>query len=166
MFSNDQININNKTLIRQCSEVRTKMFIKVYTLSIYYETKYDCVDDIFMDNNQFLIELKFLMDISNDKIKQSMFDGLANNCSEIELNMFQNDINKFLSIFDNINITQYDILCIHYNGSEINIRLTYKNEFNNVTINNTNFKNLLLKIWLGTKPVDKHLKNILIKCLT
>ena len=163
MSEHDKIIVNNQQLIRRCSGFRTKMFVKVYELTMYTKKLHENMDDIIVGNNVFLIELKFLMNIPNDKIKQSMYDGFHDNNSKEELNTFQNDIDSFLSIFDNILLVKNDILCINYDGINVNIRLTTQDGLKEMIINKDQFKNPLLKIWIGNKPVDKHLKNALIK---
>lgn len=166
MEEQDQIKVNNQKLIRRCSGYRTTMFVKIYELTIYTEELFNEIDDIFESSNGFLIEMKFMMDLPNDKIKQSMYDGFYKNSSESDIELIKDDIIKFLSIFEDVTIEKNNLLCINYDSTYINVRLTTKNGIKTITINNNQFKNPLLKIWLGNKPVDKHLRNTIIRGLT
>ena len=165
MEKRDQIKVYDHKLTRRCSGYRTKMFVKVYELTLYTEKQYENTNDIFNTNDGFLIEMKFLMNIPNEKIKQNMLYGFHNNTSENGLLLINDDINIFLAIFDNVIINSNDQLCINYDSVHINIRLTTNNGIKTVTINNHHFKNSLLRIWLGNKPVDKNLKNTIIRGL-
>ncbi len=72
---------------------------------------------------------------------------------------YQDKIDMFISVFkDNIKINDvYDLIYIPAEGTKV-----YKNKELKMTVKGLDFKKVLFGIWLGNKPADKGLKDLML----
>lgn len=127
--------------------------IKVYLMSFYYPVKLTSEDELLLKPKKFIIKLKFLRDVSKEKLIDSFSSGFAKN--SVDLGAYSSSWKVLQQGLDNLN--KGDELIFTYGGE----KLVVKCKSSEVTIDQIEFIPQLLKLWFGTPPNEDLKKGLL-----
>lgn len=151
------INIDGKTLKLNGSGIRKKFFFKIYTGALYTENKINNTNDLFKDNFNGIIRMRFLYKkVDSKKLRDAFVEDITHNTPE-----YINDeaIKKFINTF-NFDTLSGDIVDIIIKDGK-NVIVKYNGEVKN-KIESKKLVEAVLKVWFGDKPVNDKLKKAML----
>lgn len=142
--------------------IRTKLIFDVYVIALYTAQKIQQPETLIQLNKPNRIWISFLRKVDANTMYVSLLDGLKNNLTMAEIARFKPQLEQMEKLFNRVQILQKGdtvvIDIVPNYGLKINIQEgKYKTD-----IASEAFAYSLLNIWLGTKPVDKKLKSVLL----
>jgi hypothetical protein len=157
----DSITFKNKSLKSQGAGVRSKFFIDLYVASFFSEKiinskRLSSTESYEVVNSRSLkaIRLNIVSDlISSEKMLDSINTGFK--IATDDNKAIAVYITEFTSIFDQPIEKKDQFTFISEPGVGVHI---LKNNQRITTINNDDFRQVLLSIWLGPNPIDDDLK--------
>ena len=153
------VTIENKALVLNGAGIRKKLFIKVYVGSLYLTAKQTTAGTILTAPGAKSIVMNFLYkEVSAKRTVEGWNKGFADNNSAKEIKVLQERINQFNSLF--ITVYKGDEIRLDYlpgEGTLVKINGKMKG-----SVPGEDFNQALLKIWLGSKPADSKLKDVML----
>lgn len=154
----DSAKVANKELQLNGLGIRTKFFVKAYTVGLYLPEKASTVEAVFKEEGPRRVRLVMLREVTSDDFGNAFMSGINNNSTTAEKSKIVTQISKFGEMFAMLEgLKKGDVLDLDWvpgqgttcylNGKRIG-EVTPGIEFNNAVI----------KIWLGEKPADSSLK--------
>jgi len=147
---------NGQTLLLNGVGLREKFWVDVYVGSLYLSEKSSNVEEILSQQGAWRIQLDFVYkEVTSKKLIKAWREGFEKNQSEQSPGQLQTRIDQFYRYFATNVVAkdQYSFDYIPGKGTTIT-----KNQTLLGTIPGDDFKNALLKIWLGDYPASKALK--------
>jgi hypothetical protein len=158
----DTATVAGKELKLNGAGLRTKFVIKVYAAGLYLPEKKNNVPDVLKLDGPRRVTLVMMRDISSDDFGQAFMTGLNNNIDKSEKSKFVTQISKFGEMFGTIEaLKKGDVLHLDWipgTGTQCELNGKKVGE----VVQDVNYYNAILKIWLGDKPVDSSLKPALL----
>lgn len=151
------INIDGKTLQLNGSGIRKKFFFKIYIGALYTENKISNINDLFKDDFNGMIRMRFLYKkVDSKKLRDAFVEDITHNTPE-----YINDeaVKKFINTF-NFDTVSGDIVDIVFKDGKYVI-VKYNGEVKN-TIESKKLVEAVLKVWFGDKPVNEKLKKAML----
>jgi len=147
---------DNKTaLLLNGAGLREKLYIDVYVGALYLPAKTTDAGAILGDEGPASVLMHILYkEISKQKMTDGWIDGLDANLSKSERQAIQPRLDAFNKLFTAVH--KGDVLSIEYTperGTEVRINGEWRG-----SVEGNDFFRDLLKIWIGSKPVSKSLK--------
>ena len=154
----DSTRLDNHDLKLNGAGVRVKYVFKVYTVGLYLEQKQTTLDGVLASNGPRRISIVMLRDVGSDEFGEAFTKGLSDNTDQAEQIKIITPTKQFGEMFALIpGLKKGDVLTVDWlPGSGIVCQLNGKKI--GATVSDLNFYNAILKIWLGSKPVDSDLK--------
>jgi len=155
----DSLAAGKDTLVLNGAGVRTKFFIKAYVGGLYLKQKSGNAATILNADEPMAISLHIISKlITSEKMKDATNEGFQNSTNG-NTAPYKDKIDTFIAVFkDNIKIGDvYDMVYIPGEGTKV-----YKNKVLKSTTKGLDFKKILFGIWLGNKPADKGLRNLML----
>ena len=153
------VRVNNQDLKLNGAGIRYKALFKVYTAALYLPEKKNTVSDVLTSAGPRRIELVMLRDLSSEDFSRAFMHGIQNNSDKVEKTKIIKQLLEFGEMFAAIpELKKGDVLILDWipgtgTQADLNGKLVYE------TLSDQTFYNVLLKIWLGEKPVDRKLKS-------
>ncbi|MGL4394621.1 MAG: chalcone isomerase family protein [Brevinema sp.] len=156
----DSISVQGKSLSLIGAGLRKKSIVDLYVASLYSASKQSS-DIAVIDNvDPMLLKLHIVSGLVGAKqLNQAIIDGFKANHSKEELEQINSEIEKLKTTFSTQKISTDSIVDFAFSDENVNISLNGKEL---VSFKSREFKKALLRIWLGTKPVDANLKTSLL----
>ena len=151
----NQVTFNQQKLILNGTGIREKFFFDIYAGGLYLQSKNSDGDAIAKANETMAIKLDILSGLmSRDKMEGALRDGFEKATNK-NVKPLQQRIDKFVNLMQGeIEVGQvYDIVYVKDKGC-----ILYKDGIEKGSVEGLDFKTALFKIWLGSKPADKDLK--------
>ena len=147
---------DNKTaLVLNGAGLREKFYIDVYVGALYLPAQTPDARAILSDDGPGSVLMHILYsEISKQKMTDGWIDGLDANLSKSERQAIQPRLDAFNKLFTAVH--KGDVLSIEYTpekGTEVRINGEWRG-----AVEGNDFFRALLKIWIGSNPVDKSLK--------
>jgi len=146
-------------LVLNGAGVRRKLFTKVYVGALYLEEKQQDVQAILESGGPKRVVMHILYDtVKAGQLTAGWNEGFNKNISKEERIRLQDRLIRFNSLFRNV--VKGDVLYMDYlpdKGTLVRI-----NDELLGTVPGADFNRMLLKVWLGEKPVDKGLKEAML----
>ncbi len=141
--------------------IRTKWFFKVYVAALYLPQKQTSAEAIIADENPQRIALHMLRDLGEKKFLHAFIEAIEANHTKAEMAQMDDQIKQMSDIFHLVGgVKSGDVITLDYLpsiGTQISVNgVTYG------MIAGAMFHRALLKIWLGTEPVQADLKSELL----
>ena len=155
----DSLAAGKDTLVLNGAGIRTKFFIKAYVGGLYLKQKSGDAVAVLNADEPMAISLHIISKlITSEKMKDATNEGFKNSTNG-NTAPYKDKIETFISVFkDNIKIGDvYDMVYIPVEGTKV-----YKNKELKSTTKGLDFKKILFGIWLGNKPADKGLKDLML----
>ncbi|MDL2357528.1 MAG: chalcone isomerase family protein [Pseudomonadota bacterium] len=158
----DTVKVGGKDLKLNGLGMRTKFIVKVYAAGLYLPEKKNTVADILKIDGPRRMTLVMMREISSDEFGQAFMTGLNNNIDKAEKSKFVTQISKFGEMFGTIEgLKKGDTLHIDWIPGTGTVCELNGKKIGEV-LQDVNYFNAVLKIWLGDKPVDSSLKPVLL----
>jgi len=141
--------------------VRTRVFFRVYIGALYLQQKTGSAKSAIAATGAKRIEMHILRDITADQFYSSLNDGLKANLSPAELAKIEPQLKQLEAIFQAVKATRDgDVIRLDYAPSA-GTRVTVNGESKGV-VPGEEFNRSLLRVWLGSQPVDAALKKAML----
>ena len=153
-ISDSEILESQKLLLHGIGLRKATIFnIKVYVVAFYYASKLSSEDELLTKPKNFLLKLRFLRDISQEKIIDSFQNGFVRN--SIDLKNFSVSWKQLQQGLGNF--SKGDELVFAFSEG----KLTIKSKYPEVLINQIEFIPQFLKLWFGVPPNEDLKKGLL-----
>lgn len=142
--------------------LRTKVFFKVYAIGLYLAEKKRDADGVLGTRGPRRIRIVTLRDVTAQQFADALIDSLRQNNSEAELAAIQDAVGAFKSTLLSLKSAPKGTdIAIDYrpdNGTQLSMNGQPKGN----AIAGEDFYRALLKVWVGSKPVQGDLKDALL----
>ena len=150
---------SDTTLLLNGAGLREKFYVDVYIGALYLPDKTADANAILDDAGPASVQMHIIYsEISRQKLTDGWTDGLDANLSKDELRTIQPRLDAFNKLFTAVH--KGDVLGIEYTperGTEVRVNGEWRG-----AVSGNDFFRALLKIWLGTHPVSKSLKQAML----
>lgn len=158
----DSAQIGSQALVLNGAGVRTKFFLDVYAAGLYVNKKDGSAQGVLTQPGPKSMHIGLLMSLSGKKFAEAMEEGFKANNSDADVAKFQPQLdslkNLMLSVGEARKGSKIEINYIPGAGT----RVLFNGQQKGADIPGEEFYQALLKIWLGSHPVDSDLKQALI----
>jgi hypothetical protein len=142
-------------LVLNGAGIREKFFLDIYIGALYLPARTPDASAILSDTGPASILMHVLYrEVSKQKITDGWTDGLEANLSDEKMLILKPQLEKFNSLFQDLR--KGDRIRIDYipgTGTEVRINDEWRG-----VVEGNDFYRSLLRIWIGSKPVTKSLK--------
>lgn len=153
----DTVYLGSRDLVLNGAGVRSKFFLDLYIAALYLTEKKSSAEAVLTDEGEKRVALHLLRDISADHLFSAFNKALTANHTPSELDALDASIKQFSAIFLAMKeVMKGDAITLDYQasrGTQVSVNGVLKG-----TIAGAAFNTALLKIWLGDKPAQDHLK--------
>lgn len=153
----DRMQVGDTVLQLNGGGIRTKWFFKIYVGALYLPEKQSSAEAIIADEHEHRVVLYILHKLSGEKLFNAFKEAIVANHSPAELAALEPQIQQMKQIFVSVQeVKPGDIIALDYlpaSGTRITVSGTERG-----TIAGAEFYRALLKIWLGSNPVQDDLK--------
>lgn len=158
----DTTKVAGKDLVLNGAGVRVKVIFKVYAAGLYLGEKKNTVADILKQEGPRRVTLVMMRDVSSADFGDAFLKGISDNTDANEKARYAGQIAKFGELFGAVaGVKKGDVLhldLIPGAGTQAELNGKKLGE----VISDPGFYNAMLRIWLGDKPADSHLKGALL----
>jgi hypothetical protein len=153
--------MGNTSLQLNGAGMRSKNFFDIYVCSLYMTQKQTSAEAIIADNHERRIAMHFVYQLGSNRLLKAFKDGIEANHSPAELAALASQIRQMEQIFNTVDHVKIDdVITIDYlpdTGTQI-----YLNGKLLGIVLGPEFNRALLKVWLGTEPVQRDLKKAML----
>jgi hypothetical protein len=153
----DRMQLEDTVLQLNGGGIRTKYFFKIYVGALYLPQKQTSAEAIIADEHKHRIAMYILHGMSGEKLYAAFKDAIEANHSATELAALDAQIRQMKQIFEEVKeVKPGDTIMLDYlpdSGTMITVNGSERG-----MIAGTTFNRALLKVWLGTNPVQDDLK--------
>lgn len=158
----DRITLAGSELIANGAGVRSRFVFDVYAMALYLPTRAATAEAVTTQGGVRRIALQLLRDVSAEDFVGALKTGLQANLSPAELSALKPQIDQFgetlMSIKEVKKGTPVTIDYLPASGT----RITIAGQVRGADIAGRDFYDALLKVWLGSQPVQAELKTRLL----
>lgn len=158
----DTMKVGGKELKLNGAGMRVKAIFSVYAAGLYLTEKKTSVPDVLALEGPKRMVLVMQREVSSEDFGQSFMTGLNDNSDKAEKSKIINQTVKFGEMFASLpGLKKGDILFLDWipgSGTVSSLNGKQMGE----TIPDVAFYNAVLRLWLGSKPVDSSLKPMLL----
>ena len=157
----DTVQVGTQTLVLNGAGIRTKWFFKIYIGALYLTKKQSSAEAIIADESGHRVALHMLHELSGTKLYGAFSEAVEANHTAAEIAALDEQMKQMRQIFNLVDeVKPGDVITLDYlqsSGTQIVVNGTVRG-----TIAGTAFNRALLKIWLGSKPVQGDLKQAML----
>lgn len=139
--------------------LREKFYVDVYVAALYLQARTPDATAILSDDGPASVSMNIIYsEISKKKITDGWIDGLDDNTTSSERKAIQPRLEAFNKLFTAMQ--KGDVLRIDYTparGTEVRLNGEWRG-----SVEGNDFFRALLKVWLGSDPVSKSLKQAML----
>ena len=152
--------VGGNALVLNGAGVRTKAIFKVYVAALYLAQKQNSADAVIGDTGNKRVSMHFLRELSAEKLLHALDEGFEANNSAAEMTAIEPQLKSFKQMMTSAMVVkENDVIVLDYTSAGTAINLNGKTLG---TLNGAAFNQALLRVWLGTKPVDASLKKAML----
>lgn len=158
----DSVRLVDQNLRLNGAGIRYKVVFKVYVIGLYLTDKKTTVSDVMAVAGARRVTLVMLRDVGSEEFGKAFAVGIEQNTDAAERVTLSAPMARFNAMFTSIaELKQGDVLNLDWiPGSGMLVILNGKKILE--PMNDAAFYNAVLRIWLGSKPVDDKLKRQLL----
>lgn len=158
----DSTQVGNQSLELNGAGVRTRFFFDIYAAGLYVNKKGSTAQGVLAQPGPKSMQVSLLMNLSGEEFASAMIKGFKANNSDADFIKFQGQLDTLKKLMLSVGEAR--------KGSKIQInflpgsgtRVLFNGQQKGADIPGEDFYDALLKIWLGSHPVDSNLKQALI----
>jgi hypothetical protein len=157
----DKTSLGGSELILNGAGLRTKLLFKVYAIGLYLPAKTDAVTNILTGKGNKRIQIVTLRDLSAEQLAEALEKGVEDNNSAGDLAKIKARLDEFrASLLAMEKIPEKTEIRIEWNGGATQVFMNGIQKGKDIP--GEDFYQALLKIWLGDKPAQADLKDVLL----
>ncbi|MEQ1532056.1 MAG: chalcone isomerase family protein [Sideroxydans sp.] len=152
-----EVSVGATSLHLNGAGLRTKYFFKIYVAALYLPQKQKSGEAVIAEEVAHRIALHMLRTLDSDKLYGAFSEAIEANHSHDEMVAIAPQLKQMAQLFDAVKeVNKGDLITLDYqpsNGTTVSVNGVARG-----TIAGATFNRALLKVWLGTKPVQDDLK--------
>jgi hypothetical protein len=142
--------------------LRSRAFFKVYAIGLYLPEKKSTTDAVLALNGAKRLHIVTLRELTAEQFADALISSLEKNHSEAELAPLKARVEEFrAAILALVSVGKGAVVTLDY-LPESGTRLSVGGQARGKDIAGEDFYRALLKIWLGSKPAQDDLKELLL----
>jgi len=154
--------VGASTLVLNGAGKRTKYFFDVYVAGLYLSGLLSDATAILDDAGPKRVSMTLMRNLSAEQLSDALREGISLNSSPAELAGLQSQLDALVGTMNSIgSATKGDLLTIDF-LADGTTRVAINGQPHGKPIPGADFQRALLKVWLGTKPVQGDLKRALL----
>jgi hypothetical protein len=158
----DRTSVAGGDVLANGAGLRKKAFFKVYAVALYLPEKHGEAEAVLSAKGAKRVAITLLRDLSAQQFVDALRDGIAENHSEAEMAALKERVRQFSEAMLSIGEAKSGSSVLLDWIPESGTRLTVNGQIRGKDIAGDDFYRALLKIWLGNKPVQDDLKQVLL----
>ncbi|MCM8613277.1 chalcone isomerase family protein [Accumulibacter sp.] len=158
----DKSHVGAADLVVNGAGLRKKAVFKVYAMALYLPEKRGDADAVLAAKGGKRVAITLLRDLSAQQFVEALQEGMANNHSEAEMAGLKDRLKQFSDSLLAAGEAKTGTVVLIDWLPESGTRLTVNGQVKGKDIAGEDFYRALLKIWLGSKPVQDDLKQALL----
>ena len=158
----DQVRLGNADVVLNGAGLRKKVFFKVYAMGLYLPQKQNDADAVLAAKGSKRVAITLLRDLSAKQFVEALQEGIVDNHSEAEMAALEDRITQFSETMLGIGEAKTGTVVLIDWLPESGTQLLVGGQAKGTPIAGEDFYRALLKIWIGTKPVQDDLKQALL----
>lgn len=148
--------VGDSALLLNGAGIRVKLMFKVYVAGLYLTQKLNDANAVINDASNKRISMHFLRNVEADALLGGMNDGFTDNNTKAEMAAIATQMQVFRQMMTSAKEVKVgDVIVLDLTSAGTQVSLNGKSLGN---IEGEAFNRALLKVWLGSKPVDAPLK--------
>lgn len=155
----DTAQLGNQTLVLNGAGLRTKVIVKVYAAGLYLPRKEATATGVLSQPGPKSVHAVMLRDLSGEDFADAMIKGFKANNSAADVARFQSRLDELRALMLQVGSAK--------KGSKLELnyipgtgtRVLFNGEQKGRDIAGDDFYQAILRIWLGSDPVDDALKD-------
>jgi len=151
----DKARVGASELVLNGAGIRTRAIFKVYVGALYLTEKKPAVAEVLAQKGAKRVSLTMLRELSAQQLNEAFENGIQANHSTTEVEAMKPRIAELLALFTDAK--KGDVILLDFlpeSGTVVSLNGAVKGK----AIPGEDFYRVLLRIWLGDKPVDGDLK--------
>ena len=158
----DSTNVGGTPLVLNGAGLRTKLMLKIYVVGLYLPAKTTNADAVINSKETKRARLVMKRDLGAATVWDAFDEGIQANSSAAEQAAIKSELAQIEKLFTDLGeVKENDVIDIDF-APDGNTSVLYQKQSKG-TIPSANLQKALLKIWLGASPVQKDLKEALLK---
>ena len=155
----DRANVGGQELVLNGAGIRTRAIFKVYVGSLYLPAKATTLPAV-LEKAPRRVQLNLLRNLSADQLVDALLDGLKENASEAELAAIKPQADQLVSIMKSFGeVKEGTVVTLDYVDGQTRIAQGGQAKG---AIAGEPFNQVLMRVWLGDKPVQADLKKAML----
>ncbi|MCH2241020.1 MAG: chalcone isomerase family protein [Aquabacterium sp.] len=154
----DTAKLGDQTLVLNGAGLRTKVIVKVYAAGLYLPRKDATATGVLSQPGPKSVHAVMLRDLSGEDFAEAMIKGFKANNSAADVAKFQSKLDELRALMLQVGTAK--------KGSKLELnflpgtgtRVLFNGEQKGRDIPGEDFYQAILRIWLGSDPVDESLK--------
>ncbi len=159
----NQIQVGGETLTLNGAGARTKSLFKVYVVALYLTEGKTTTADVLQLARSKRLKIVMLREMSTEDLGSSFMTAFSLNATQEERTRTITAYNQILALAETApTLKKGDVITVdlvHGSG----VRTALNDDFVGNTIADASLYSLVLKVWLGNKPVEAALKTELLR---
>jgi Chalcone isomerase-like len=152
--------VGGNALVLNGAGVRTKMVFKVYVAGLYLTQKTSDANAVISDTGNKRVSMHFLRELSAEKLLHGMNEGFEDNNSAAEMTAIEPQMKAFRQMMTSAKaVKEGDVIVLDFTATGTQVSLNGKSLGG---VEGEVFNKVLLRVWLGAKPVDAPLKKAML----
>lgn len=152
--------VGDSALVLNGAGMRVKLMFKVYVAGLYLTQKLSEASAVINDSGNKRISMHFLRNVEADALLGGMNDGFTDNNTKADMAAIEPQMKAFRQMMASAKeVKQGDEIVLDLTSAGTKVSLNGKLLGH---IDGEAFNRALLRVWLGSKPVDAPLKNSLL----
>lgn len=152
--------VGDSALVLNGAGMRVKLMFKVYVAGLYLTQKLNDANAVINDAGNKRISMHFLRNVEADALLGGMNDGFTDNNTKAEMAAIEPQMQTFRQMMSSAKeVKEGDEIVLDLTSAGTKVSLNGKPLG---YIDGEAFNRALLKVWLGSKPVDAPLKKRLL----
>jgi hypothetical protein len=155
----DKVSVGADALVLNGAGIRTRIIFKVYVGALYLAGKQSTAAGVLAQPGAKRVALTLLRDLSAQQLSEAFDKGIEANNGAAEIEALKPRIAQLLALF--ADGREGDVILIDYlpgSGTAVTLNGAPQGK----PIPGEEFYRVLLRIWLGDKPVDEDLKQAML----
>ena len=152
--------VGGKALVLNGAGIRQKMVFKVYVAALYLTQKQSNANALISDAGNKRVSMHFLRELDAETLLKGMNEGFTDNNNAAEMAAIESQMKQFRDMMTSAKqMNKGDVIVLDFTtaGTQINI-----NGRSLGVVEGEAFNQSLLRVWLGSNPVDAALKKAML----
>lgn len=142
--------------------LRSRLFLKVYTIGLYLPEKQNAAEGVLALKGAKRLHIVTLRELTAEQFADALVSSIEKNHTEAELAPLKARIDEFRATILALNVAPKGAVVTLDWLPESGTRLSFNGQAKGKDIAGEDFYAALLKIWLGSRPAQEDLKELLL----